>query len=56
MSFGPAKGVGFEAFCKLVKRLTYRTRLSTGEEVVIEMPLNYYNAPNYAIVLQEKKK
>jgi len=54
VSFGPAKGVGFEAFCKLVKRLTYRTRLSAGKEVVVELPLKFYNVPNYAIVLQEK--
>ncbi len=52
--FGQAKGLDFSAFCKAVKRLALVTLQPEGF-VRIELPLNCYNVPIYAFVIERKE-
>lgn len=49
MALGMSKGVSFDVFCKLVKRLQLVVIDGRGEIGRLDLPLNLYNVPNFNI-------
>ena|SRR2546430_11398060 len=51
MTFGPGRGVDFETFTRLVKRLTLK--VITSEELLeVDMPMEFFNVPIFRIQAQ----
>ena len=54
MSFGPARGIGWLAFQKLVKRLTYVV-IRGEKRYEVDLPLEFYNVPIFQIQVELPK-
>ena len=58
MSFGfRRQGMGFDAFCKLVKRMTFVVIVGEKRFLEQDLPLHFYNVPIYKVIkMKEEKK
>lgn len=51
MSFGPAKGMDFASFCRVVKTMTL-VAVVDGKRFVAPIPLRHFNVPIYNFTLE----
>lgn|SRR2546429_1579886 len=52
MTFGPGRGVDFETFSNVVKRLTLKVISSEEELLEVDLPMEFFNVPVYQLQVQ----